>query len=200
MTITNVFTDNYGSQFEEYVSLLWYLAGKSKTTYEERIEKAASLTEAYTSFVQKPPDHRQLDRLSTLVLYDDVMDTNPYKVAHTEYPILSDTQLDRRRLGGRGAESSMSGETSLSAAESIAVDGRDYRYPNRRKRSIGELLYVDNHTKIRNKERAEQYRRDTAEGVVVTYNLHDTGGELLLEFIAAQSVAQTWRDRLCLVQ
>lgn len=161
MQIVGEFSAEYKKQFEEYTSLLIYLAGKSKTTYTQRWEKVNFLTTEYIKQTGNRPDHKQVDRLSDLLLYDDLNDTNPHKIQHCEYPILSASQLDRRRFGGRSEGSNMYGETSLEEAEYVAADGRDYRYPNRRKRTIHELIFVDESAKIRNKERADQYWVDT---------------------------------------
>ncbi|WP_149096154.1 hypothetical protein [Paenibacillus terrae] len=69
-------------------------------------------------------------------------------------------------------------EASGSTAEATGTDGKDYRRPTRHKRTGYENWRVDTSAKIRNKERAAQYRRDTAPGPVITYNLRDTGGGL----------------------
>ncbi|MFK4304341.1 hypothetical protein ABH892_004481 [Paenibacillus sp. RC254] len=188
MSIVDVFTEEYKSQFEEYTTLLLHLAGASVTSYEDRARKAENIIDAYIKYTGVRPDHIQLDRISDLILFDDLRDSNPHKTKHNEYPILSGTQLDRRRYGGRGQDSNMSGETSLEAAQCVGADGRDYRYPNRRTRTIDELMYVDENAKIRNKVRAVQYRKDTAPGPVITYNLNDTYGELTEEFTQSTTI------------
>ncbi|MMZ45488.1 hypothetical protein D1872_70860 [compost metagenome] len=182
MPIVDVFTEEFKAQFEEYTTLLLHLAGASAPSYEERARKAEGMIEEYIKYTGVRPDYIQLDRISDLILFDDLRDSDPHKTKHNEYPILSSTQLDRRRFGGRGQDSNMSGETSLGAAQCVGADGRDYRYPNRRTRTIDELLHVDENARIRNKVRAAQYRKDTAPGPVITYNLNDTGGELTEEF------------------
>lgn len=161
MQVIGKFTAEYKQQFEEYVSLLHYLVRKKGTTYDERYSKAAFLVEEYVRQTGRRPDYKQLDRLSDLLLYDDLIDPDPHKVQHIEYPILSESQLDRRKFGSRDPDTNMRGETSLEQAEYVAADGKDYRYPNRRKRTIDELIFVDENARIRNAERAKQYYLDT---------------------------------------
>ncbi|NGM81214.1 hypothetical protein G5B47_02175 [Paenibacillus sp. 7124] len=134
-------------------------------------------------------DTALLDRLADVLLYEEITDENPYKIAHTEYPFMSDRQLDLRR----------DRETSDSAAESHAVDGNDYRAPEKRRRTPYENYRVDTGAKIRNAERAAQYKRDTAPGKEVTYNLRDTGGELAPEFVNCRGIGQRWRDDMSAV-
>lgn len=120
------------------------------------------------------PNDYVMTTLTDALLYEDLTDPNPHKVAHTEYPFFSDRQLELRR----------DRETSIKQAEEQAVDGRNYRLPERRRRTRYENWHVDAHAKIRNKQRRERYERDTAPGPVVTYNLRDTGGEYAPEFTA----------------
>jgi hypothetical protein len=194
-----VFTNQHRKQFEEYATLLRYLVGKSKTTYKQRMAKVSQITESYIQTTGIRPEPAQLDCLSALILYDDVMNPDSHKIKHNEYPILSDLQMDRRKYGGRGEGSNMGGETSISEAEHVGADGRDYRYPNRRKRTIGELIYVDENARIRNKLRAAQYRKDTAPGPLVTYNLRENGGELAPDFVACIGIGQRWKDEMSAV-
>lgn len=136
-----------------------------------------------------PADSALLDRLADVLLYEEITDENPYKIAHTEYPFMSERQLDLRR----------DRETSDSSAESHAVDGKDYRAPEKRRRTPYENYHVDTGAKIRNAERAAQYKRDTAPGKEVTYNLRDTGGELAPEFVNCRGIGQRWRDDMSAV-
>ncbi|WP_054955029.1 hypothetical protein [Paenibacillus dakarensis] len=182
------FQGDYKQQLIDHVRLLSYLVNKSNTTYAQRMLKVTDLTDAYIAQTGTRPESAQLDRLSDLVMFSDLRDKNPHKSTQGEYPILSHKQLDRRRFGGRGNDTNMIGETSLEKAEHVGVDGRDYRYPNRRERTIDELIYVDATAKIRNEERSLQYKKDTAAGKLVRYNLHDTNGELTEPFVKCRSI------------
>lgn len=145
-----------------------------------------ALTEAYLDDVGVRPDAAQLERLTDYILREELTDPNPYKIAHTEYPFMSEYQLELRR----------DRETGLKAAEETGTDGRDYRKPTKRRRTNYENWRVDSGAKNRNSERAAQYKRDTAAGALVTYNLRDNDGELAEGFTMAQNVASTWRGLL----
>jgi hypothetical protein len=146
-----------------------------------------------------------MDRLTNVVLYDELADEDAHKAQHNEYPIYSDTQLERRREGRRGSESTnMRGETPIrdddpqGAGVVLAADGRNSRTgAGRRKRSPGENNAVDAGAKIRNKARAVRYKRDTAAGAVVTYNLREGGngrepGELTEPFTQKCGIGARW--------
>jgi hypothetical protein len=130
-----------------------------------------------------PANTALLDRLTNALLYEELTDANPYKAQHNEYPFYSDTQLDRIRNGRRGSEpTNMRGETpvredgDLGPGVILSADGRDHGEPRRRNRTKRENVSVDAGAKIRNKARAEQYKRDTAPGPVVKYSVWETGG------------------------
>lgn len=129
-----------------------------------------------------PANAALLDRLTDAALYEEITDPNPHKVAHTEYPFMSERQLDLRR----------DRETSDSAAEAHGADGKEYRAPTKRARTPYEKFSVDAGAKIRNAVRAARYKRDTAPGRVVPYNLRDTGGELAPEFVNCVGIGARW--------
>ncbi|WP_010495047.1 hypothetical protein [Paenibacillus elgii] len=130
-------------------------------------------------------DTALLGRLADAILYEELTDTYRDKT-NVEYPFLSERQFARR----------YNGETAVKAAEEYGTDGRNYALPKRRKRREHEHGYVDRYARSRNKARAAQYRKDTAAGRVVTYNLRDTGGALAEEFTACQGVGEWWKDGL----
>jgi hypothetical protein len=125
-----------------------------------------------------PLDSALLERLTDAILDEELTDSNPYKVAHEEYPFMSDRQLDLRR----------DRETGLKAAEDEGTDGQNYRRPTRRRRTSYENWRVDSGANNRNVERAAQYKRDTTPGPVVSV--------MSEPFTAAKGVAALWRDRL----
>lgn len=136
-----------------------------------------------------PLDSALIERLTDAILDEELTDTHPDKITRTEYPFMSTWQIDLRR----------DRETGLKAAEETGTDGRDYRKPTRRRRTSYENWCVDRDAKIRNADRAAQYKRDTAPGPIVAYKVRENGGVFADEFTAAKSVAATWRDRLSLV-
>src|SRR5690606_21692022 len=101
-----------------------------------------------------------LEAVSFLLLYEEMTDSHPDKMANTEYPFYSETQLARRKHGvhrkndGRGIK-----EVPLWCADNVAADGKDYSFPIRRKRDDRENRYIDEVTVRRNKERRLRYRK-----------------------------------------
>lgn len=72
---------------------------------EERIRQISALIDEYVAQTGERPDSRALYRLGSVILHEELTDSNPHKVARESYPILSDRQLvrrDRRELR-RGA-------------------------------------------------------------------------------------------------
>lgn len=198
---------------EESLRFAYSGVGYDLADREQRIVLIGRITEDYVTENGESPKSTLIERLTDAILDEELTDPDPYKVEHNEYPILSNIQLDRRRGGRRGSESTnMSGETHIRTDEDddtsesharsgvyLASDGRDYRNPIRRTRSISELIYVDTNAKIRNVERSAQYKRDTAPSPIVTYNVRENGGEFTNKFTTAKGVAETWRERLSLV-
>lgn len=93
-----------------------------KTTREHRMSFADDL---YERFFAENGDFRiattVLDRLTTLILKDELSDTHPDKMSREDYPIMSARQEDTRRRK----------ERSMSAAQDIAISGIDYREQTR---------------------------------------------------------------------
>ncbi len=119
--ITSIFTDKFKEQSDEYINLLFKLAKMGGSTVQDRIEKVSDVTEAYYERVGQHMASDKLDRLSTLILYDDHHDTTPYKVKNTEHPSLNWRQLKRRSefdVGDRWFDT-------------IRSEGKDHRLPTR---------------------------------------------------------------------
>lgn len=127
-------------------------------------------------------DSALLVRLANLVLYDELADEHPDKVARNEYPFFSESQLERRH----------DKEVSLWVAEAIGTDGRDYRPKKKRMRSKWEHEYVDRNAKIRNKARAAQYKHYVTTVTTAKYNLVDTNGELTESFVNCVGIGARW--------
>ena len=169
---------DYKAQFAENVDAI------IASNIEDRTERMASvkaLIDRYISDYNVPPDMAQLERLSNYILREELTDNRPDKVALEEYPIMSERQLERRR----------SSEVPLKVAEEYGADGRNYRVPKRRKLSTREMIFVDQHAKIRNKVRADQYRRDTAPSKIAVYHAH-TGRELSEPFVKCRGLGERW--------
>lgn len=149
------------------------------------------------------PSTRDLEMLADYMLYEELTDGDPYKVQREEYPILSDLQLRRRRFGR--ANSNMRGEISLDVVSGeqetsgqhsselayLAVDGKSYRYPIRRTRSLKEMMYVDKRTKIRNRARRKRYNAFIRPSKITKYNVADR--PLTPSFVDCVGIADRWR-------
>jgi hypothetical protein len=111
------------NEFKTAVDNLWARTKSGELSDRKaRFHAIEDLTERYFAVNGKHPEGGQLDRLATLCLYEEVTDKNEHKIAHNEYPIMSDRQLERRN----------DDEVSFTAASSIGTDMRDYRKPTRK--------------------------------------------------------------------
>lgn len=146
---------DYKAQFETYVNTLITslreIGSSAISNRDVRAKEIKSLTDAYVASVGQRPEPKQLERLADLLLYEDLSNIHPDKMAREEYPIMSDHQLSRRH----------SGEVSMKVAEEYGVDRRNYKPPVRRKRTRRETWQIDREAKSRNEERRKTYREFT---------------------------------------
>ncbi|PFZ38014.1 hypothetical protein COL77_26040 [Bacillus wiedmannii] len=156
---------DYKTQFETYVNtLITSLRERDSGTISNRdicAKEIKSLTDAYVGTVGERPEPKQLERLADLLLYEELSNTHPDKMAREEYPIMSDYQLSRRH----------SGEVSMKVAEEYGVDRRCYKPPVRRKRTRKETWQIDKEAKSRNEERRKVYREFTRVQSVRAYSI-----------------------------
>ncbi|MEC0479000.1 hypothetical protein ACG2QI_00220 [Bacillus sp. GM2] len=113
----------------------------------QRIEEITALADAYFDAVGEHPDSIALARMANLVIYEELTNPHPDKMAREEYPIMSETQREER----------IKSEASEKLAEECGADGRNYKVPTRRKRSSYEEKFVDRVARARNKERRNRY-------------------------------------------
>lgn len=112
------------------------------TSREHRIDFANTVIEGYFSEHGKKPNGTVLQRLASLILHDEIKDTNAYKIRHNDYPFLSPRQ-ERRRKGIGLAKTSRMGEISEKALAEVAIDGRSYRSRTRTtNRKFRELFKI----------------------------------------------------------
>lgn len=71
-----------------------FKAGES--TPESRMAVANEVTDGYFDLYERYPSNGVIERAATLLLVEDLADTNPYKVTHKERPFLTELQLERR--------------------------------------------------------------------------------------------------------
>ena len=145
----------------------------------ERIALVDEWLAAYVDRCGVSPHSNELERLADALLHEELADRSPYKVAHEEYPILSEAQLRRRRFGRSAAGgSNMRGEVALDAAgdggavsDYVAADGFSYARPTRRPRSLYESAFVEERTISRVADRAATYLTSMQPGEVRVYYL-----------------------------
>ncbi|WIL49628.1 hypothetical protein QP042_13725 [Bacillus bombysepticus] len=166
---------DYKTQFETYVNTLINSLRESDSdaisNRDVRAEEIKSLTDAYVGTVGERPEPKQLERLADLLLYEELHDTDRMKVRNNEYPILSDTQIQRRQEGTRQRKGNGS-EVPLKAAFGLAADSLNHGIPRRRKRTINEMLRSDR-AKSRNKEQKRIYSEFVKIQPVNIYNSYD---------------------------
>lgn len=132
---------------------------------EETIEAVRDVTDAYVEEVGERPGITELDRMATLILNEQITDPHPDKMTREEYPIESGTQRARREYGRHQAkEINGRREVSLSWADEVGADGRDYRPQtrdnNRKMRDVlGGQPFTDKSVLKANRERKKR-RRD----------------------------------------
>lgn len=107
-----------------------------------------------------PPESELLDKLADLILYEELTDATPYKIANTEYPIMSANMMEER------------------SEKDVQLVGVDYETDRkatgkRRKRTRREDYLVDKNAKARNAERRRKYHEFTKVQPVTTYNIYD---------------------------
>lgn len=136
----------------EEITKLQTATKRGELPREVRLVKINDLIEEYFAERGEMPDAVALERLSDLILFEELTDSNVHKVAHNEYPFLSEYQFDRRD----NRESAVG-----DAIDNSASDGRAHNKPTRRTRSDYENRFVDKKAKIRNKERKQKYNEFT---------------------------------------
>lgn len=130
-----------------------------------------ALKEHLLEFKERP-SYADISIIADMVLNEELTDPNPYKVTHNEYPILSETQLARRREGKHTRKKNNPIiEVPLGIAENYGIDGRTYDFPTRRKRSERENMFVDKEARIRNEERRDRYIEFTKTQPVIVSKL-----------------------------
>lgn len=139
--------------------------------------------------VTVPVDSALLDRLSDILLYEELTDTSKNKMTREEYPIMSEHQENRRR----------DSEYAEVLADSYDSNGVNQAKPERRHRTERDNRFVEKEARTKNRARKAQYLKDTSPGAVVTYNLYDTGGVLSDEFVDCSGLGKRWFDEMSAV-
>lgn len=166
----------HNEQIHAYINVLNALLRKHKkegrpVCATERIDHVNELTEAYFAQVGIMPKEAALERLSYIILFDELTDNHPDKVTREEYPIMSDDQDDRRKWRERVAE-----DMSLG----------DRRFFGRRK-----VSYTDD-------SGSQQVRNSKMSGNTDVMEVADTGLDLL-DAINKAKLTKRQRQALWLV-
>lgn len=131
-----IFSGDYKQKMIEYTEELERTA--ASTSRGQRKQLIHELTNAYVKHVGKTPDGRLLERLANVLLHEELTDKRPDKMTLEEYPIMSDSQYERRTLGKR-RERNTAGVTNqevpMKHAKYVSVDGTDYYTPKREYRA-----------------------------------------------------------------
>lgn len=175
--------ENYKWAFHEVITEL------TEANIEDRGERMAAveaLTDSYIDANGERPDVDALERLTNLILREELTDMHPDKMTREEYPIMSVHQEDRRR--------SVEYEDVL--ADSYDVAGVNRANPERRHRTSRDNQFVEKLARKKNRERKAQYKRDTSPGEVVTYNLYENGGELTEPFVNCVGIGKRWANEM----
>lgn len=141
-------------QAHDYVSALIDEAYKRHTTPQERVSKAETLTEAHYAQVGVQPAESVLSRLAWYIVFDEMTDGNPHKVASEEYPILSEPQYSTRLKREKSLSDVYTGKNDETIGRYTDYEGvkrrvYDYMTPERDK-SLLPSRYLDLYNAIEN--------------------------------------------------
>lgn len=134
----------------EEITKEFTLYKRNKTSDAHRLQFASDITERYFAEHGEFPSHSVLERLGTLLMYDVSTNSKSNKTRTEEYPVLSENQYRRRvegrhkrRIGNDGNLQPLEREVPFSLATTVAIDGRNYAYPTRRKIDVLEQLDIE---------------------------------------------------------
>ena len=130
-----------------------------------RMQIVEDLTECYREAAGDWPDAKTLEKLTDAILCEELTDMHPDKITRTEYPFMSDWQLDARHEN----------EYADTLGEAHGTDGRKHSKPTRRVRTGREHYAVNKRTKSHNLERKRKYREFTKVQPVTTRWITEDG-------------------------
>jgi hypothetical protein len=122
------------TELRECVDLLEELA--PTTTRKRRMAEVERLTDEYIESTGRVPDGALLERMTNVILHEELTDNDEHKMSRNEYPILSDSMYERRVEGKHQSSSKRKDklifrEVPLSHARNIGTDGNNYNTPSR---------------------------------------------------------------------
>lgn len=121
------FTGDYKQKLIAYIEELEHTA--ASTSRGQRKQAIHELTNAYVKQTGRVPDGKALERLTNVLLHEELTDRRPDKITLEEYPILSDRQYELRASGKRRErrkDGTVLTEVPISHGVNVATDGVDY--------------------------------------------------------------------------
>lgn len=121
-------------ELRECVEMLEAMA--PTTTRKKRMAEVERLTDEYIASSGRVPDNELLERMTNVILHEELTDNDKDKMQKNEYPILSDSMYERRVEGKHQSSSKRKDklifrEVPLSHAVNRGMDGKDYNVPTR---------------------------------------------------------------------
>jgi hypothetical protein len=121
------FAGNYKRVLDEYTAVMERTARSNPR--EVRMHLIEKMTDAYIEQTGKRPDGPFLERLTNVVLHEELSDPRPDKMTLEEYPIMSERQYEKRTTG-KTRQKNKAGvtitEAPLEHGVNVATDGADY--------------------------------------------------------------------------
>lgn len=106
------------------------------TSRKKRMAEVERLTDEYIASTGLVPDGALLERMTNVILHEELTDNDEHKMSRNEYPIMSDSMYERRVEGKHQSSSKRKDklifrEVPLSHAMNRGIDGKDYNVPSR---------------------------------------------------------------------
>lgn len=135
-------------ELHEAISALYERTKAGALGREARIVEINALLAAFDGTTPA----NALERISDLILYEELSDTRRNKMSAEEYPIMSENQENRRKDDRhvRKRPEGSGREVSLREASSVDIEGRNYRRPVRK-------LWSNKDMKSRNRKLRKRY-------------------------------------------
>ena len=159
------------AEFNEAIEDLFAQTKAGLLPRKERFKAIEALTDRYISENGERPEAGQLDRLATLSIYEEIVDSRKNKMREEETPVMSDSQY-RRRTDGAHARGGAGSEVASAGAAGYSADGRYYGLPVRKTLLIKDAISMDT-ALSRNEERRRKYNEFTRVQPVHTWNMYE---------------------------
>jgi hypothetical protein len=121
------FAGNYKRILEDYTGVLERSAGSNPR--EVRMFLIDKMIDAYIEHTGKRPDGDALEKLTNVILHEELTDPRPDKMTIEEYPIMSERMYKVRTQGAERKKNKagvVNYEVPLDRGENVATDGVDY--------------------------------------------------------------------------